>query len=954
MYMQVNGLSNFFCQPFISATRAISGIVLAAKERLNAPVERSPRPIQRVSLWPERFSTCLKLFALLFLLEGKRLVAHPPARQLLQTNSLLNIDGTEETNLNEFWVDTDFFPTSVNGTSTIEAFQLNTVPLPAGLSVTNQPMVQVGTIPSAGNFEMALANNRYLYAIVSSNLIEVFDLITPTNPQLVRTFQPPLSSGTQNLICANSTCFLLPENGPDDLLRFDGSNPVTTTFTPVINFNGTSFPLNFAVDEERAYGVVANAIYSPISSTYSLQLITVNLTYGYLGSYNFNPSMDVGMDYFEIALTFPLALLLLQNPPTLYIFNISNLLTPMLVNTFSYVPPGTDEVSYISIVAQQSLCVVGLNVPASSLQYSVNGLLIDLSDGASPQVSALVTSMNFLGPYSLALYGPLLYTTDYQFVSIFNIKEPTAPYIVSSTPFTFVSNTAPLAIIFLGNYLYLGGQTLILTRGATFGLTGTPKGGTRGNYTLIFNSVNPGSTPLLANLQINPAITAIPSLPPALALVGQFFNAILPSGAFQSTVGNQLFFSALQNNGAPLPSGIEIDGITGALSGTPVNAADYLLSVTAFDLFEANATTLFPLTVVYPIEAQSNLQSRLGLVGVPFNFTLGNSLFSNPAMVVLNYSCSSNDDSLPAWIGVDFRSFFFFGTPPLNAIGTFPITIQAIDPHQLISSTFFIFTIQQVIPPFTTMSLVSQTASVGTRFSYQVPSGLFYSSIGGTIDLAASFLPGWLSFDPLTNMLEGTPATTDQSLNHQTTYQLSISGVLSYPSSSVMSSSSIPLSINLVGNSVLDIALEAIGYSALGISVSLLLYRFRRIFYTNCLKSYHKTKVSATTGNPFQYPFSTPQEQIRQVKILFLRSKTQRCCRFLEWSSTKLEGTPLPEGNLIYDRFWNHVDTPQLASFDATQFFLIAYGDGEVIKEQVEVTVIPDSESVKEALIEEQ
>jgi hypothetical protein len=48
---------------------------------------------------------------------------------------------------------------------------------------------------------------------------------------------------------------------------------------------------------------------------------------------------------------------------------------------------------------------------------------------------------------------------------------------------------------------------------------------------------------------------------------------------------------------------------------------------------------------------------------------------------------------------------------------------------------------------------------------------------------------------------------------------------------------------------------------------------------------------------------------------------------------------PLPEDNLIYDRVWNQVNSPELPSFEIISkvFFIRALGDGDIVLEQVEI-----------------
>lgn len=235
-----------------------------------------------------------------------------------------------------------------------------------------------------------------------------------------------------------------------------------------------------------------------------------------------------------------------------------------------------------------------------------------------------------------------------------------------------------------------------------------------------------------------------------------------------------------------------------------------------------------------------------------------------------------------------------------------------------------------------------QTAQVNSFFSVQIPSSLFQSSTGGVLTISVSGLPSFLSYDPLTNQIKGTPRDTDQSFNGQTLFQIAISCKLAFPNSSVTATAITYLRVYLEGNSAFKDAFIYLGYSASIIGALSFLYLNRRYYYTNYKKNYPKYYYKATTEKPFSHAFNIHRDKIKKVQILFPRSIPYSCCNKIQRClSENLERFNLPEENLIYDRVWNRVNSPALPPFHKISkvFFIRALGSGDITLEQIEVTV---------------
>src|SRR5690606_35029556 len=79
---------------------------------------------------------------------------------------------------------------------------------------------------------------------------------------------------------------------------------------------------------------------------------------------------------------------------------------------------------------------------------------------------------------------------------------------------------------------------------------------------------------------------------------GVAFSWQLPEGAFVDIdAGDVLSYSASLADGSPLPGWLGFDAASGTFSGTPAQAGEYRIVVTATDLAGASASQAFSLRV---------------------------------------------------------------------------------------------------------------------------------------------------------------------------------------------------------------------------------------------------------------------------------------------------------------------------------------------------------------------
>ncbi|TVO31590.1 VCBS domain-containing protein [Vibrio algivorus] len=118
---------------------------------------------------------------------------------------------------------------------------------------------------------------------------------------------------------------------------------------------------------------------------------------------------------------------------------------------------------------------------------------------------------------------------------------------------------------------------------------------------------------------------------------------------------------------------------------------------------------------------------------------------------------------LPSWLHFDAATSTFSGTPSNADVGKLPITVTATDSHGAQVSTSFALTVNNTNDaPTLTHTVVSQTATEDTAFSFALPLDTFKDVDNGDhLTLSATGLPSWLHFDAATSIFSGTPTNAD-------------------------------------------------------------------------------------------------------------------------------------------------------------------------------------------------
>ncbi len=182
-----------------------------------------------------------------------------------------------------------------------------------------------------------------------------------------------------------------------------------------------------------------------------------------------------------------------------------------------------------------------------------------------------------------------------------------------------------------------------------------------------------------------------------------------------------------------------------------------------------------------------------------FGFTIPANTFSDIDGDRLIYSATLEDGNpLPQWLTFDASVLQFTGTPGNSDTGTLNIRVTARDGGGLSASSGFSLTIANIDhPPILGNSLDAQTATEDFPFSFTLPADSFIDADGDVLTYSATLengapLPPWLTFNPTTRQLSGTP--TDR---HTGTLNLRITAT---DSSNLSASSPLKLTIVDINN----------------------------------------------------------------------------------------------------------------------------------------------------------
>ncbi len=300
-------------------------------------------------------------------------------------------------------------------------------------------------------------------------------------------------------------------------------------------------------------------------------------------------------------------------------------------------------------------------------------------------------------------------------------------------------------------------------------LSGQPNTTFAGTYLLEASATNPEGA--IASTDFSLIVEHFPeaasTLQPPLAEVGKAYNWVAPSNAFIDLDNEVLIYSASKKDGSLLPNWLSFNPSSLLFSGTPSLTDRQILGLklVATDGSGAQAQQIFNLTVTnFPV-VMTAIPKQLLNLGVPYNYTIPDTTFSEADQAVLLYSAQqSNGQPLPGWLNFNNTTRQLSAWPNVTDAGTYLLEVSATNPVGATASTDFSLIVEYF--PQVNNPLRPPLVAVGKGFNWVVPSNAFIDLDDNLLTYTASkadgsLLPNWLSFNPSSLLFSGTPSSTD-------------------------------------------------------------------------------------------------------------------------------------------------------------------------------------------------
>jgi Ca2+-binding RTX toxin-like protein len=234
---------------------------------------------------------------------------------------------------------------------------------------------------------------------------------------------------------------------------------------------------------------------------------------------------------------------------------------------------------------------------------------------------------------------------------------------------------------------------------------------------------------------------------------------------FKDADGDFLTMSLRSAGGAALPSWLTFNVLTLTVSGTPpANFAGTLaLELVAND---GQISTVRPVSLNIAVVNHPPVIGTLPVVALaedkPISVLLPASLFTdadgnNVSVSVLG----ANNTALPSWLSYNATTRLLTGTPPANFNGVINLAVVASDGSATTTKPWLI-TVTPVNDAPAIGSLPVATSAEDNPVSITLDPALFTDVDGDALTITVrksngAALPTWLSFNPATNTLAGTP-----------------------------------------------------------------------------------------------------------------------------------------------------------------------------------------------------
>ena len=284
-------------------------------------------------------------------------------------------------------------------------------------------------------------------------------------------------------------------------------------------------------------------------------------------------------------------------------------------------------------------------------------------------------------------------------------------------------------------------------------LSGTPQSGDEGDFEIQVEATDQNNSAIgLFTLSIVANESPVAEqLPDVTVAFGELIS-IDTASFFSDPEQAELTFTL---NTIPTTE-LQINPVSGLITGQIALAGDYLMTVTAEDSASNSVNSVFTLTQ----QAQPNRAPVFSGVIADQSVTIGDAInpvegeFTDPDADTLSYEVSV----LPAGLAFNQSTGVLSGTP--GELGTTTLVITASDPDGLaVSSNSFNLTVTDVPnqPPVFTGTIADQSGTVGEPLAPF--SGNFSDPEQEALTFSSTTLPAGLSINAATGVISGTPAS---------------------------------------------------------------------------------------------------------------------------------------------------------------------------------------------------
>ncbi|MDQ8183835.1 putative Ig domain-containing protein, partial [Pelagicoccus sp. SDUM812005] len=191
-------------------------------------------------------------------------------------------------------------------------------------------------------------------------------------------------------------------------------------------------------------------------------------------------------------------------------------------------------------------------------------------------------------------------------------------------------------------------------------------------------------------------------------------------------------------------------------------------TVSNFEYFQFADETFDTNTVLNdPTRLTSDVSDQATAEDAAFSLDISSHFADGDEDDTLTYSATlENGDPLPSWLSIDPSTGTLSGTPENGDVGSISVTVTATDAAGTSASDTFGITVENTNDGPVATAIADQTTDEDAAFSLDVSSSFSDEDASDTLTYSATLengdpLPSWLSIDPNTGALSGTPANGD-------------------------------------------------------------------------------------------------------------------------------------------------------------------------------------------------